>query len=91
MSNLDFTNCGHQVIMCPNGEGSPFECHSFCSLCEGFGEYCETCGGKPIDPFNCNEEHRIVIDCPDNHGQHKAIKCLDCGNILEKDCEVVNV
>jgi hypothetical protein len=40
--------CGHSVVICPNsGDGSPFDCHSFCALCEGFGEFCETCGGKP--------------------------------------------
>lgn len=40
--------CGHSVVICPNsGDGSPFDCHSFCSLCEGFGEFCQTCGGKP--------------------------------------------
>lgn len=49
MTILDFTNCGHKVIICPNSDdGSAMDCHSFCSFCEGFGEYCETCGGKPI-------------------------------------------
>jgi hypothetical protein len=37
--------CGHVVVICPNGEGDPFACHSFCSLCEGFGEFCQTCEG----------------------------------------------
>ena len=41
--------CGHSVVICPNSDdGSPFDCHSFCSLCEGFGEFCGVCGGKPV-------------------------------------------
>ena len=26
------------MVVCPNGEGSPFDCTPFCELCEGSGE-----------------------------------------------------
>lgn len=26
------------VVVCPNGDGSPFDCTPFCELCEGSGE-----------------------------------------------------
>ena len=28
--------CDHEHLECPNG----LDCHSFCSICEGNGEYC---------------------------------------------------
>lgn len=31
--------CNHERLECPNHEGS-FDCHSFCSTCEGNQEYC---------------------------------------------------
>jgi hypothetical protein len=31
--------CNHERLVCPNHEGA-FDCHSFCSICEGFQEYC---------------------------------------------------
>ena len=48
MANELIGLCGHEVIVCPNGEGDPFACSSFCGLCEGEGEHCHTCEGKPI-------------------------------------------
>lgn len=30
------TMCDHEHLECPNG----LDCHSFCSICEGNGEYC---------------------------------------------------
>jgi hypothetical protein len=35
----------HETVECPNHEGN-FDCHSFCSLCEGFQEYCPICEGE---------------------------------------------
>ena len=35
--------CNHSVVECPKHKGN-WDCHSFCPLCEGFGEYCEKCG-----------------------------------------------
>jgi hypothetical protein len=31
--------CTHEHLECPNHNGS-FDCHSFCSTCEGNQEYC---------------------------------------------------
>ena len=38
--------CGHFVVVCPNGEGDPFACESFCALCEGSGEVCRVCSDR---------------------------------------------
>lgn len=44
------TICEHKIVECPKHEGN-WDCHSFCSNCEGFGEYCVTCGlnGDDLD------------------------------------------
>lgn len=78
--------CGHSVVICPNGEGSPFDCESFCALCEGFGEYCETCGGKPVG-LGCDEDNRRVIVCDCGQWACRMVKCFDCDDVLERDCE----
>ena len=38
------------MVVCPNGEGSPFDCTPFCELCEGEGEVegCRFCGSVEI-------------------------------------------
>ena len=33
---MDTMICTHERLECPNG----LDCHSFCSTCEGNGEYC---------------------------------------------------
>lgn len=33
---MDTMICTHERLECPNG----LDCHSFCSICEGNGEYC---------------------------------------------------
>ena len=38
-SIMDTMRCDHEHIVCPNHEGS-FDCHSFCSICEGNQEFC---------------------------------------------------
>jgi hypothetical protein len=59
--------CGHQIIVCPNGKGDPFACNSFCGLCEGEGDYCDTCEGKPIRELF---QRRCECAKPDALGRH---------------------
>lgn len=37
-------SCGHFVVECPNG----LDCGSFCSLCEGFGDFCRVCSAGDV-------------------------------------------
>lgn len=59
--------CGHVVEICPNGDGDPFACSSFCGLCEGLGDYCATCEGKPIPKLLQN---RCTCEKPEASGWH---------------------
>lgn len=59
--------CGHVVEICPNGEGDAFACESFCGLCEGLGDYCPTCEGKPIPKLL---QHRCTCEKPEASGWH---------------------
>lgn len=79
----DFTNCGHKVIICPNSDdGSAMDCHSFCSLCEGFGEYCETCGGKPIKSPGSIIEQVFVLDSQDLSQLYRIRSFIDNDGIF---------
>jgi hypothetical protein len=44
--------CEHNVIECPKHKGN-WDCHSFCPLCEGYGEYCGKCGANGGDVMTC--------------------------------------
>ena len=56
MANELLGACGHVVDVCPNGEGDPFACSSFCGLCEGEGESCKTCEGNESQrPCTCEK------------------------------------
>jgi hypothetical protein len=36
---------------------------------------------------SCDEDKRELRACDCGNGQHKMIKCLDCDDVLERDCE----
>lgn len=65
------------MVVCPNGEGDPFACEPFCALCEGSGEV----------EAGCDEYRREVVVCPCGVVGCKAVLCLDCDDVLSKDCE----
>ena len=37
--------CSHVIVECPNNLGN-WDCTSFCPHCEGYGEFCDTCGAN---------------------------------------------
>jgi hypothetical protein len=59
---MDTMICTHEHLECPNHEGS-FDCNSFCSICEGNGEYC---------PDGCemqyNEDTGDIVYIKENNG-----------------------
>lgn len=65
------------MVVCPNGEGSPFDCSPFCALCEGEGEIesCESCRDFGLVSCVCGAK-----DC-------RMVVCLVCGDNFEKGCE----
>lgn len=87
MNMCECVECGTKCEIC--GEAYPSNCtcpsDTECKTClKGNWQECVYHGNGAK---SCDEDKRELRACDCGQGQHKMIICLDCDDVLERDCE----